>query len=153
MSNDHVPQLEYHDILSVEYRGLNEVTPTLSTAVTDVLELQLQYDTCLLYILTWYRVWFPQVNLATRMDPLCSAAGSVERGDTFGAHQDFLEGLPSSPDHCGDRQGPSIGGSGMCIEKGGACKVWGNVLRRVWRSVCLLPPRGTWAHRLGCRLG
>ena len=52
MSNDHVPQLEYHDILSVEYRGLNEVTPTLSTAVTDVLELQLQYDTCLLHILT-----------------------------------------------------------------------------------------------------
>ena len=32
--------------------------------------------------------------------------------------QDFLEGLPSSPDHCRDRQGPSIGVSGMCTEKG-----------------------------------
>ena len=51
------------------------------------------------------------------MDPLCSAVGSVERGDTFGAPQDFLEGLPSSPDHCRDRQGPSIGVSGTCIEK------------------------------------
>ena len=81
-------------------------------------------------------VWHP------RWDPLCSAAGAAERGDTFGAPRDFWEGLPSSPDHCGDRQGPSVGGPGLCMGKG-------EPVRREETSyaghggACLLPNRAT----------
>lgn len=74
-----------------------------------------------------------------RIDPLCSAAGSVERGDTFGAPQDFLEGLPSSPDHCRDRQGPSIGVSGMCTEKGVPVRRE-ETSYAGYEGACLLPP-------------
>ena len=52
------------------------------------------------------------------MRPTLFRCRTAETGDTFGTPQDFLEGLPSSPDHCRDRQGPSIGGPGMCMEKG-----------------------------------
>ena len=74
-----------------------------------------------------------------RVDPLCSAVGSVERGDAFGAPQDFLEGLPSSPDHCRDRQGPSIGVSGMCIEKGVPVRRE-ETSYAGYEGACLLPP-------------
>ncbi|XP_046787679.1 uncharacterized protein LOC121112000 isoform X6 [Gallus gallus] len=66
-------------------------------------------------------------------------AGPAERGDTFGTPRDFWEGLPSSPDHCGDRQGPSVGGPGVCIGKG-------EPVRREetsyagYEGACLLPP-------------
>ena len=77
-----------------------------------------------------------------RIDPLCSAAGSVERGDTFGAPQDFLEGLPSSPDHCRDRQGLSMGEPGMCMEKGEPIR-HEETSYAGYEGVCLLLPRDT----------